>query len=103
MYLSREVKRTEGISTTDVVGRMLFMTRQHFYKGDKEYTVEKEHSSVMGQDKSARSPWTGCSQFLPTTKKIIQFSEGTEPKVILNKYLNFFFFLYNLLSYISAY
>lgn len=78
----REVQRTEGISTTDVVGRMLLMTRQHFYRGDKEYKVEKEHSSVMGQDKTARSPWTGCSQFLPTTKKIIQFSEGTEPKVI---------------------
>ncbi|VVC40311.1 Rossmann-like alpha/beta/alpha sandwich fold,Cytidyltransferase-like domain [Cinara cedri] len=76
----KEVKRTEGISTTDVVSRMLTMTRQHFYKGDKEYTVEKEHSSIMGQDKAARSPWTGCSQFLPTTKKIIQFSEGTEPK-----------------------
>lgn len=80
-YFYREVKRTEGISTTDVVARMLSMTRQHFYRGDKEYTVEKEHSSIMGQDKAARSPWTGCSQFLPTTKKIIQFSEGTEPKV----------------------
>ncbi|CAI6361755.1 unnamed protein product [Macrosiphum euphorbiae] len=76
----KEVKRTEGISTTDVVSRMLLMTRQHFYKGDKEYEVEKEHSSVMGQDKAARSPWTGCSQFLPTTNKIIQFSEGIEPK-----------------------
>lgn len=75
------MKRTEGISTTDVVSRMLLMTRQHFYKGDKEYEVEKEHSSVMGQDKAARSPWTGCSQFLPTTNKIIQFSEGIEPKV----------------------
>lgn len=78
----REVKRTEGISTTDVVARMLLMTRQHFYSGDKEYEVEKERSSVMGQDCLARSPWTGCSQFLPTTKKIIQFSEGIEPKVL---------------------
>lgn len=68
------------------------MTRQHFYKGDKEYEVEKEHSLVMGQDKAAKSPWTGCSQFLPTTQKIIQFSEGTEPKVrntSLNNYFNF--------------
>lgn len=61
---------------------MLLMTRQHFYRGDKEYEVEKERSSIMGQDCLARSPWTGCSQFLPTTKKIIQFSEGTEPKVL---------------------
>lgn len=34
----------------------------------------------MGQDHSARSPWTGCSQFLPTTQKIIQFSDGKSPK-----------------------
>lgn len=34
----------------------------------------------MGQDHQARSPWTGCSQFLPTTQKIIQFSDGKSPK-----------------------
>lgn len=33
----------------------------------------------MGQDKQARSPWTGCSQFLPTTQKILQFSDGKSP------------------------
>lgn len=37
-------------------------------------------SSNLGQDHSARSPWTGCSQFLPTTQKIIQFSDGLPPK-----------------------
>lgn len=37
-------------------------------------------SSSMGQDHDARSPWTGCSQFLPTTQKIIQFSDGKLPK-----------------------
>lgn len=37
-------------------------------------------SSNLGQDHSARSPWTGCSQFLPTTQKIIQFSDGKSPK-----------------------
>lgn len=34
----------------------------------------------MGQDHSATSPWTGCSQFLPTTQKIIQFSDGKSPQ-----------------------
>lgn len=37
-------------------------------------------SSQLGQDHTARSPWTGCSQFLPTTQKIIQFSDGKAPK-----------------------
>ncbi|XP_041987633.1 ethanolamine-phosphate cytidylyltransferase isoform X2 [Aricia agestis] len=75
----REVKRTAGVSTTDLVGRMLLLTREHF-KGDKEYTVALEHSSNLGTDSTARSPYTGCSQFLPTTQKIIQFSSGLSPK-----------------------
>lgn len=46
-------------------------------------TMQKKHypgSSKLGQDHTARSPWTGCSQFLPTTQKIIQFSDGKSPK-----------------------
>lgn len=76
----REVQRTAGVSTTDLVGRMLLMTRQHFKQGDSEYAVDREPSTRMGQDNSARSPWTGCSQFLPTTQKIIQFSDGKSPQ-----------------------
>ncbi|XP_063382431.1 ethanolamine-phosphate cytidylyltransferase isoform X2 [Cydia fagiglandana] len=75
----REVQRTAGVSTTDLVGRMLLLTREHF-KGDKEYSVALEHSSNLGTDRTARSPYTGCSQFLPTTQKIIQFSSGLSPK-----------------------
>ncbi|XP_046660555.1 ethanolamine-phosphate cytidylyltransferase isoform X1 [Homalodisca vitripennis] len=77
----KEVQRTAGVSTTDVVGRMLLMTRQHFRRGAQEYEVGREPSSALGLDATARSPWTKCSQFLPTTQKIIQFSEGKEPKV----------------------
>ncbi|XP_063363669.1 ethanolamine-phosphate cytidylyltransferase isoform X1 [Cydia amplana] len=76
----REVQRTAGVSTTDLVGRMLLLTREHFKRGDKEYTVALEHSSNLGTDRTARSPYTGCSQFLPTTQKIIQFSSGLSPK-----------------------
>ncbi|XP_026499271.2 ethanolamine-phosphate cytidylyltransferase isoform X1 [Vanessa tameamea] len=76
----REVNRTAGVSTTDLVGRMLLLTREHFKRGDKEYTVALEHSSNLGTDSTARSPYTGCSQFLPTTQKIIQFSSGLSPK-----------------------
>ncbi|XP_026762518.1 ethanolamine-phosphate cytidylyltransferase isoform X1 [Galleria mellonella] len=82
----REVMRTAGVSTTDLVGRMLLLTREHFKnvivsrRGDKEYSVALEHSSNLGTDSTARSPYTGCSQFLPTTQKIIQFSSGLSPK-----------------------
>ncbi|XP_017853992.1 ethanolamine-phosphate cytidylyltransferase isoform X1 [Drosophila busckii] len=89
----KEVKRTAGVSTTDLVGRMLLLTRNHFRQGSAEYDIEKEAkllkiqqlqsrlgSSNMGQDSAAKSPWTGCSQFLPTTQKIIQFSDGKSPQ-----------------------
>ena len=33
----------------------------------------------MSSDASARSPWTGISQFLPTTQKILQFSNTRVP------------------------
>lgn len=56
------------------------MTKNHFKQGEHEYAVGKDGSSNMGQDHEARSPWTGCSQFLPTTQKIIQFSDGIPPK-----------------------
>ncbi|KAI8426170.1 hypothetical protein MSG28_005111, partial [Choristoneura fumiferana] len=59
---------------------MLLLTREHFKRGDKEYSVALEHSSNLGTDHTARSPYTGCSQFLPTTQKIIQFSSGLSPK-----------------------
>jgi len=32
------------------------------------------------QDKAARSPYTGTAQFIPTTQRIAQFSEGIEAK-----------------------
>jgi hypothetical protein len=83
----REVERTRGVSTTDMVGRMLLMTKGHFMRGPSEYEVGRGHSSRLGMDHSAQSPFTACSQFLPTSRKIIQFSEGKEPKVGLRQYL----------------
>lgn len=47
---------------------------------EKQIKTKKSGSSSMGQDHTATSPWTGCSQFLPTTQKIIQFSDGKAPK-----------------------
>lgn len=38
----KEVPRTQGVSTTDLVGRMLLMTKTHFKQGDNEYNVDGE-------------------------------------------------------------
>ena len=132
----RECQRTEGVSTTDLVGRMLLLTRQHhqpdsmadngaysiaeaaaavFNGGEPTQHLHKHstncqngtkngshstqtgskskqngHSNNKSNDTTAssgqfgqvqqHSPWTGVSQFLPTTRKIIQFAEGREPR-----------------------
>ena len=41
----REIQRTQGVSTTDLVGRMLLMTRNHFQQGESEYSVGKDGKS----------------------------------------------------------
>jgi ethanolamine-phosphate cytidylyltransferase len=84
----KEVQRTQGISTTNLVGRMLLMTKDHFQKGDTEYSVAKDaHNGLklsvdkIGMDEDAKgSPYTGSSQFLPTTQKLRQFSDGLSPQ-----------------------
>lgn len=77
----RECQRTAGVSTTDLVGRMLLLTKSHHRLSDPpDYVPDKEQASSISRDHSTHSPWTGISQFLPTTQKIIQFAEGKEPK-----------------------
>lgn len=46
MWTFREVKRTAGVSTTDLVGRMLLLTKNHFRQGTSEYCIEKEGKIV---------------------------------------------------------
>lgn len=75
----KECKRTAGVSTTDLVGRMLLVTKTH-HERDEEKAVDKNQAGDIGSGSTATSPWTGVSQFLPTSNKIIQFSSGKEPK-----------------------
>merc|ERR1712123_465289 len=88
----REVKRTAGVSTTDLVGRMLLATKTHFKRDEEtdlqssapEETINQrarvESFSEGKEVKKEASPWTGVSQFLQTTNKITQFSSGKEPQ-----------------------
>lgn len=75
----RECQRTQGISTTDLVGRMLLLTRTH-HQRDETRIPDRLAIQTIGLDQQARSPYTGTCQFLPTTKRIAQFSSGIEPK-----------------------
>jgi ethanolamine-phosphate cytidylyltransferase len=79
--LYRECKRTVGVSTTELVGRMLLMTRDHHGKS-KGSSIANIKSEDLGSFSSAtgKRSTTTVSHFLPTSKRIVQFSEGLEPK-----------------------
>jgi len=72
----RTIKRTEGISTTELVGRMLLMTKDHLHKSKDAAPIATVDSRAL----SHHSPYTAMSHFLPTTRKIVQFSEAKSPK-----------------------
>ncbi|KAJ2892640.1 choline phosphate cytidylyltransferase, partial [Coemansia aciculifera] len=81
----QECKRTVGISTTELVGRMLLLTRDHHIRGTRSVK-----SPIQGVDEAAIANFsqgslpagalTGIAHYLSTSKKIIQFSSGAEPK-----------------------
>ncbi len=56
------------------------MTKSH-HENDESVMPNKETTIEMSTSSNqSKSPWTRSSQFLTTTKKIIQFSDGHEPK-----------------------
>ena len=76
----KECKRTAGVSTTNLVGRMLLMTKEHFDRSPSPIAGMDPHQvSGASSDSSAKSPWTCVSHFLPTSQRIVQFSDGKEP------------------------
>jgi ethanolamine-phosphate cytidylyltransferase len=100
----KEFKRTEGASTTDIVGRMLLMTKEHHVhdslselshegivrssslslEGGDSYpahntTLMNGNDIVGAQRLLSRLPQSH-SLFLPTARRISQFSEGKVPR-----------------------
>ena len=60
---------------------MLLMTRNHHVRNkDNDYGIRNDYSTVFGHDSSAKLPDTACQKFLPTSQKIVQFSDGKSPK-----------------------
>ncbi|XP_025783448.1 ethanolamine-phosphate cytidylyltransferase [Puma concolor] len=75
----RECRRTQGVSTTDLVGRMLLVTKAH-HSCEEMSSEYREYADSFGKCPGGRNPWTGVSQFLQTSQKIIQFASGKEPQ-----------------------
>eukprot|EP01126_Amoeba_proteus_P053168 TRINITY_DN6469_c0_g2_i14.p1 TRINITY_DN6469_c0_g2~~TRINITY_DN6469_c0_g2_i14.p1 ORF type:complete len:348 (+),score=43.23 TRINITY_DN6469_c0_g2_i14:129-1172(+) len=80
----RTIPRTEGVSTTDIVGRMLLLTKDHQINYDEQHAIDKTPRTkvlTMSEGSQPRvSPYTRVSHFLPTSRRIVQFSNGKEPK-----------------------
>lgn len=80
----RECKRTQGISTTELVGRMLLMTKTHHSTSSAELNslLQNETKENEKETNSTKvSPYTGSSSsYLTTSKRIVQFSTPKEPK-----------------------
>lgn len=96
-----QIKRTEGVSTTDIVGRMLTCTRvNHMLSKEHEengHPLTRSFSAAHRRDESSsdddaslspadkeqhrlarklRRRHVSVSRFLPTSRRLVQFSEG---------------------------
>ncbi|XP_010529960.1 PREDICTED: ethanolamine-phosphate cytidylyltransferase-like isoform X2 [Tarenaya hassleriana] len=78
----KQIKRTEGVSSTDIVGRMLLCVRE------RSINDSHNHSSLQRQFSHGHSPKfedggyaaaTRVTHFLPTSRRIVQFSNGKGP------------------------
>ena len=77
-----ECKRTIGVSTTEIVGRMLLMTKDHHERNRSESVSSAKSDSLQTfiSSGSKVQAHTNVSHFLPTSRRIVQFSNSKEPK-----------------------
>uniref|UniRef100_A0A7C9EMX7 Ethanolamine-phosphate cytidylyltransferase n=1 Tax=Opuntia streptacantha TaxID=393608 RepID=A0A7C9EMX7_OPUST len=78
----KQIKRTEGVSSTDIVGRMLLCVRERSLIDNPNHScLQRQFSAGRSQkiDDGASAGGTRISNFLPTSRRIVQFSNGKGP------------------------
>lgn len=87
----KQIKRTEGVSSTDIVGRMLLCVRERPHGDSHNHSsLQRQFSHGHGSPRGPRTEdgWssadkslggTRVSHFLPTSRRIVQFSNGKSP------------------------
>ncbi|KAJ3443048.1 ethanolamine-phosphate cytidylyltransferase [Anaeramoeba flamelloides] len=79
--LYRTVPRTNGVSTTEIIGRFLLMDLKHLNREKNPIeNVGIKEIGKMTQGSTEKEQTTLVSHYLPTTRRIVQFSDGKEPK-----------------------
>jgi ethanolamine-phosphate cytidylyltransferase len=85
----RIIKRTDGVSTTDLVGRMLLMTKDHLPAHVRSGTADDPQrlAGAGGADEmkslsvvAEKSPYTKVSTFLASTRMVADFAWGCRPR-----------------------
>ncbi|XP_068643836.1 ethanolamine-phosphate cytidylyltransferase-like [Aristolochia californica] len=72
----KQIKRTEGVSSTDIVGRILAAMRDTKVNNDCHLASLQGHGT-HAEDTGPRG--ASVSHFLPTSRRIVQFSNGKGP------------------------
>ncbi|KAK4752886.1 hypothetical protein SAY87_021684 [Trapa incisa] len=81
----KQIKRTEGVSSTDIVGRMLLCVRERpksdTHKNQNHSSLQRQFSHGHSQkfEDGGSGNGTRVSHFLPTSRRIVQFSNGKAP------------------------
>ncbi|XP_077238574.1 ethanolamine-phosphate cytidylyltransferase-like [Tasmannia lanceolata] len=77
----KQIKRTEGVSSTDIVGRILASMRSAEIEGDRNNASLPEQLPNMNNTPAEETGPKGgqVSHFLPTSRRIVQFSNGKGP------------------------
>ena len=80
----KEVPRTQGISTTELLGRILMLSREHHRRSAQNIDDEQLKNALHQDYKKNVEPYISpskkqISSFLPTSKRIIQFASNRDP------------------------
>eukprot|EP00268_Persea_americana_P041332 TRINITY_DN4113_c0_g1_i4.p1 TRINITY_DN4113_c0_g1~~TRINITY_DN4113_c0_g1_i4.p1 ORF type:complete len:254 (-),score=53.86 TRINITY_DN4113_c0_g1_i4:988-1749(-) len=70
----KQIKRTEGVSSTDIVGRILSSMRETETGSHSDTSMPEQYQKPNGyQAKESASSGAHTSHFLPTSRRIVQF------------------------------
>ncbi|XP_057980492.1 ethanolamine-phosphate cytidylyltransferase-like isoform X2 [Malania oleifera] len=77
----KQIKRTEGVSSTDIVGRILSSVKDTKACEDNDDTTlhKGSHNTNKSRAEESHSKAAHLSHFLPTSRRIVQFSNGKGP------------------------
>lgn len=76
----KQIKRTEGVSSTEIVGRILASAKEiKVCEGQECSSLHGEpHNLNSIQGEESRANGDHISHFLPTSRRIVQFSNGSK-------------------------